>query len=225
MKKVLIVLASVFCLAVMASAAPVVCPAPPPPAQQIATVGGGVSSFSYTCDGLTFSNFDITDAGGTPAGQALDLTGATYDPVTGIVDLGFNPNASAVATTEDFHLTFTVTGGITGIDMTLGGTTSTATERACSTVIDALSGTCTGGTTNQLSVLTDTSGNPVNGTPATFALTSPVYIFKDINVASGSELTSFSESFHTAVPEPMTMSLMGAGLLGLGFLGRRRVRK
>jgi hypothetical protein len=27
------------------------------------------------------------------------------------------------------------------------------------------------------------------------------------------------------VPEPMTMTLVGAGLLGLGLFGRRRLRK
>ena len=28
-----------------------------------------------------------------------------------------------------------------------------------------------------------------------------------------------------SIPEPMTLTLMGAGLLGLGLLGRRRMRK
>src|ERR1700683_3389127 len=99
-------------LASFASAATIACGPPPPPALLVATVGGGMSSFTYSCDGLNFSNFLITDAGGTPAGQALDLTGAVYDTVTGDVVLGFNPNASAVGTTEDFHLTFEVTGGV-----------------------------------------------------------------------------------------------------------------
>jgi hypothetical protein len=210
-------------LSAVANATSLVCPAPPPPAQAVATVGGGVSSFTYTCDGLIFSNFQVVDAGGTPAGQALDLTGGTYDPSTGLIDLGFNPNASAINTTEDLHIFFEVTGGIDAIDMTLGGANSTATERACTGAFNSvsmLSGTCTSNSSDrQLAVLTDSS-NIGTVTSPTFATTSTVYIFKDINVAAGTELTSFSEGFSdapAAVPEPITFSLMGASLLGIGL--------
>jgi len=43
------------------------------------------------------------------------------------------------------------------------------------------------------------------------------FFLKD--VSGGSQFTQ------TFVPEPVTMSLMGVGLLGLGILGRRKLRK
>jgi hypothetical protein len=35
----------------------------------------------------------------------------------------------------------------------------------------------------------------------------------------------FKDDTVRSIPEPMTLTLMGAGLLGLGLLGRRRMRK
>jgi hypothetical protein len=66
-------------------------------------------------------------------------------------------------------------------------------------------------------------------------LTSPAYIYKDISVdgrtgnvfgaADAGALSGFTQSFHTAVPEPMTLSMMGLGLLGLGLVRRRQQGK
>jgi hypothetical protein len=51
-----------------------------------------------------------------------------------------------------------------------------------------------------------------------------LYVYKDIRVPFGDELSSFSQSFHTGVPEPMTFVLIGTGLVGIGWI-RRRTRK
>jgi hypothetical protein len=64
-----------------------------------------------------------------------------------------------------------------------------------------------------------------NDTTTTTATTTVIYspsgvdyVTKDVN--GGSEL--YQTPGTASVPEPMTMSLMGAGLLGLGFFGRRK---
>ena len=149
-----------------------------------------------------------------------------------MVVLNFNPNMYASAgTVQDLHFYFQVTGGITGIDLAVGGTNSAITETACSTPIDRAGGNnCTGGVNSQLAVLTNFSGNSTVATMFAGGMsTSPVYVFKDLMADgrrsnTGAELTSFSQSFHTsAVPEPLSMSLMGSGLIGLVVV-RRRIR-
>ena len=210
-------------MAAIGSASIVSCPAPPPGSVVVATVGGGVSATTYTCAGLTFSNFLVTDALNVPAGTSMALVSATFDNVLGIVNLGFNPNLTLQALVQDIHFSFQVTGGVSQIDAALGGSNSGMTERACSSTIDLQGGVCSGGLATQLAVITVNSGESV--TSSLFARTSPLYIFKDINKGLNSELTSFSESFHTPVPEPMTLSMMGLGLLGLGLARRRQQGK
>ncbi len=215
----------------VASAAPVNCGAPPPPAQTVDSTDS-ISSFSLACGGLTFSNFEVIDAGATLPAK-INLVSALHDSVTNMVTLTFNPNMYAAnAMTEDLHFYFQVTGGITGIALEVSGTNSFVTERACSTPINGANN-CTGGLSNQLAALTNFSGN--SAAVATFNATfSPVYIYKDIladgrRSPNGAELTSFSQSFYTVpgndspVPEPLSMGLMGSGLIGL-ILWKKRAK-
>ncbi len=207
--------------------APVNCATPPPPAQTVDTTAtAGPSAFVMTCGGLTFSHFEVVDAG-TVLPATMNLVSAQHDAAANVVYLNFNPNLFAFpGTTEDMHFYFQVTGGITGIDLGVGGINSAITERACSSPINRNGGnTCIGGLTNQLAAINNFSGNaPVE---TTFDLSSTVYIYKDIltdgrRSLTGADLTSFSQSFHTSpVPEPMSMILTGAGLAGLGLLRKK----
>jgi hypothetical protein len=227
MKKLLVLLAlSLFALCV-ASASPINC--------TVTGLGSGSAvdgSTVVTCGGLTFDNFDVT--GGTNgAPDIVDLIGTpTYDSVTGQVMMNFNPNLSGNA---DQEFLFQVWGGISGIDMSVGGSDAVVNEIACANPIatsGALLGVCANSAGTQsvpalgtLTVMSDTPDQPVICATCPFNTTSPVYIFKDISAGGGS-LSEFTQSFEpgSSVPEPISMILLGSGLLGLGLL-RRRSRK
>lgn len=195
----------------------------------VAIVGSntGVSNgFDCTIGGLEFSNFRADNASNS---QGLQIFMLNASVASGFVTLNFNPNL-ALSGLQDIHLFFTVTGGINQIDLSNGGTTSTTiSERACSSAVLS-SGSCED-LAHQLGVVT-AAGGTGNILSLPFTTTSPVYIYKDIQKpAAGAEgdlrpdLTGFSQSFHTGVPEPMTLSMMGIGLLGLGLVRRRQLGK
>ena len=169
-----------------------------------------ISSCSF--GGLTFSDFSAANAGGAPNPI---IVAVNFFNAGDKVLVTFNPNL--VNAPQDLFFFFTVTGGIDGIDLEVGGRNAQINEIACS-VPFTISGFCAN--QNTLANLVANSGFSDQGS---FETTSPVYIFKDINVATGGSLTNFGQSF--ATPEPGTLTLFGAGLIGIAGLIRRKLKK
>jgi hypothetical protein len=218
MKRILMCNLAVLALSVACGAAPITC------SGTLISITAGGASPTIICDGLIFSNFSLVNLSGTTAGH-LDINNVTFDNATNVVVLNENPNLGA-AGHED--LLFTVSGPLNGIDLSVGGTVATVTERACGNPIPVtgiLANLCTNtGQTisaSPLGQLTVHSGDPSQPLVVSFATTSPVYIFKDIGTATGGGLSTLNESFHSAVPEPATMALSGFALIGLGLVRRR----
>jgi hypothetical protein len=127
---------------------------------------------------------------------------------------------------SDVWFYFSVTGSTNSLGLAVGGSGSSIFERACTTAIDRNSANnCTGGIANQLVSLTNTSGQ--SAVAGSFGPVVSLSIFKDINVRGGSgpaELTTFSQSFGSPVPEPATFGVVGMALLGLGYARRRKAK-
>jgi len=175
-------------------------------------------SFSCSIGPETFSNFSYNLAA-TGAGQGVP-TVAVEPPsgfANGIVSFDFYPN---LVQGSDLQLEFEVSGApMNGAQLSYNGGAGTGiNEEICTTF--TITGVCNPANTFLASI---SVGPNTQSATALFATPqSTIWVFKDISLSTG----FFSEvNQGYIVPEPMTFSLLGAGLLGLGLMGRRRASK
>jgi hypothetical protein len=204
MKKFLMIAA----LASLSSVAAFASPACATGSDSTPTLGNSFTlTGSCTVGSFIFSNFSIYEANGTYVNAPFSVN-IVVDPAFGI-DILYTGEPGL-----DLHLTFQSTPGIPGIILETG-LGSTVSEGICGTAFNLQNGTSAcGGNLLNTSVLTASNG----GTKySVVTAASTDFFFKDIS--GGSEVTQL------VAPEPMTLSLMGIGLLGIGIFGRRRFTK
>jgi hypothetical protein len=161
------------------------------------------SAFSCQLGASVFSNFSVVTNTGFPASSTFSLA-LSVNTSADTLDFGITLSAG-----EDVRLFYQISPGIPGMIMTVAGSGSTIIETACD---QAFTGVICGDTPlANFAVSSNKTG------AAAFAPAATDFIFKDISAGNG--LSDFTQQI---VPEPMTLTLMGAGLLGLGIFGRRR---
>jgi hypothetical protein len=193
----------------------------------IAAAGG----CTVTGSTLVFNNFVVDPSSGF-TGATIGIGSAASG--TGVfgsdVDLAFQIgglSGPGVPDSGDIILDYTVTGGIIGVDMAVqaspvvSGGSITVTELACTTAF--VNGVCSGTTLANFTAVS--SGQPATPTQLfTTSYSGEVFIQKDLSYDGATTSSLVNSQIVSTVPEPMTLSLMGAGLLGLGLVGRR-IRK
>lgn len=178
--------------------------------------------FNCTLGPLLFQNFSAS-AIGFPVGWTPFIaigtgivgsneTGFTGNHANLFFQTNFNTNQFSF---RDISFGFRVIGDVTGIDGWIGGSgTRSMVESACADpdCADVTYGTLTLDQDNRIGEII-------------IPVSTDVWIFKNISLFGTptvrATMSEFSQSF--TVPEPLTLVLVGSGLLGLGLL-RRRIR-
>jgi hypothetical protein len=218
MRKVVVVLAAILMTAWLALGAPT-----------CAGVGNVLNLEAGGCDfgDKNFSNFIITTVGldSILMGIGQESPGGT-EVVGSSVNLGFQLVHSPApvpqgADVKLFYTVRTLTGAssIDWVDLFNGGSNVTIQEVVCGNPF--VSGSCDQSLLVDMTVPSHGRGVAMLMLGGVPVLEDVIYIKKDIMIGPGGFISDFVNSHHQ-VPEPLSLLLMGSGLLGLGALRWRK---
>lgn len=189
-----------------------------------------IGAGSCTVSSLTFSNFTYTPGGNTPPSGAGQI-GVAFTPAGAITQIDFNPAFSVTSgQNSDVKIGYTVSGGIAQIilgfsaESHTNGEVNSVTENYWVNCNSSTPGISCGPSSGTLIISTSNTTFASVNLPANKSVTVTKDILADATGVSGisGEVGHISGVVNGLVtPEPMTLGLMGFGLLAVGVFGRR----
>ena len=183
---------------------------------------------SLAVAGVSFSDFGCT----------VTKSGTAYPGACSSITVGANPQGNGIEFSSGFAalpnsfadatLSYRASDadGITGVSLGFNGTfLGYAIASVTETIRDAATNAQVGFLQVSCSKIDCTRNDPEVGFIPLNGTYTDLLVQKDINVSAGVgvALTSIiDQGYRTNVPEPVSMALLGSGLIGLGVMGRRK---
>ncbi len=196
------------------------------------------SGFQCTINDQTYSSFDYTSES-NPSGFSIPASSVTVTPISTPNNPGFQFTAGWGVSTatgilsqdSTFEWNVTSVSPITDLSLSMAGVGFSGTgavnldETAC---LGAVLPACTGGTVVNLSVFDSSAGQQLFD-QVNFAGVNEVSVEKDLLLVAGTngsaEVSVITDQFSegtSTVPEPGTLGMLGAGIVAIAGLARRK---